>query len=110
MPRTCQTRSKKRIFGKFEPQPELDHQVPQEQGEGADLHVQGRESHIDGAIELRFLSCHLWAFGIISHTGCFNPSVNFDTILISHIPGAIPNPFNVVIVHMVRFNIMYDNP
>ena len=43
-------------------------------------------------------------------TGCFNPSVNFDTILISHIHGAIPKPFNVVIVHMVRFNIMYDNP
>ena len=43
-------------------------------------------------------------------TGCFNPSVNFDTILISHIHGAIPKPFNVVIVHMVRFDIMYDNP
>ena len=43
-------------------------------------------------------------------TGCFNPSVNFDTILISHTHGAIPKPFNVVIVHMVRFNIMYDNP
>ena len=43
-------------------------------------------------------------------TGCFNPSVNFDTILFSHIPGAIPKPFNVVIVHMVRFDIMYDSP
>ena len=43
-------------------------------------------------------------------TGCFNPSVNIDTILIFHNHGAIPKPFNVEIVRMVRFDIMYDNP
>ena len=50
------------------------------------------------------------AFYVPCTTGCFNPSVNFDTILISHMHGAIPKPSNVVIVYMVMFDIMYDNP
>ena len=43
-------------------------------------------------------------------TGCFIPSVTFQTIVISGIDGPILKPFNVVIIHMVRFDIMYGNP
>ena len=42
-------------------------------------------------------------------TGCFIPSVNLLTISLSRIHDPILKSFNVVIVHMVRFDIMYGN-
>ena len=51
--RQCQRRGKpgeKRIDGKFQPRPELGHQVCQEQGDGVGLHTQGRGGHVEGAI------------------------------------------------------------
>ena len=48
------------------------------------------------------------AFGCC--TGCFIPSVNYQHQVFSAIHGAILKPFDMVIVHMGRFDIMYGNP
>ena len=44
----------KRISGKFQPQPELGHQVLQDHTEGDGQHVQGPGSRLEGAIDLNF--------------------------------------------------------
>ena len=49
----------KRIFEKFQLQPELGHEVPQDQGDGDGLHVQGRGGRVQRAIGLIFLDNHL---------------------------------------------------
>ena len=47
---------------------------------------------------------------VFDYTGCFIPSVNYQHQVFSAIHGAILKPFDMVIVHMVRFDIMYGNP
>ena len=60
---------------------------------------------------LTVFPCGLSIVAVELHpTGCFIPSVTFQTIVISGIDGPILKPFNVVIIHMVRFDIMYGNP
>ena len=48
----------KRITGKFQPQPELGHQVLHDQGHGGGQHVQGRGGRTDDAIGPIFFDNH----------------------------------------------------
>ena len=55
--RQCQRRGKpgeKKIDGKFQPQPELGHQVPQELEDGDGGHGAGREGRTEGDFESIF--------------------------------------------------------
>ena len=57
----CQESNKlgaKKISGKFQPQPELGHQILQVHGEGGGPHVQGRGGHVEGAIGPIFFDNH----------------------------------------------------
>ena len=49
-------------------------------------------------------------FFLVASTGCFIPSVNYQHQVFSAIHGAILKPFDMVIAHMGRFDILYGNP